>query len=318
MSLIKPFRGLRPVAGRSEDVVAPPYDVVDRAEAKTLAQDRPWSFLHISRPEIELPDDVGPYDPAVYAKGRENLDRMIEEGVLETPDVDYALGCHIWPTIPEGTIGIRAGALLAAMFRFDITITGKGGHGAMPHLCVDALDTGCQVVTALQRIVSRKMDPLSPSVVTVGQFQSGTTFNVIPESAVLSGTARTFDKAIWKQWPATIETVTKGVCESMGAGYTIAFEPGYPPTVNDANMAARMQRIAAQVVGAEQVVVPDKTLGGEDMAFFLEAVPGCFFCLGAGSPSYAGIHNPRFGFNEDILIDGVEMYCRAALDLLGN
>ena len=243
---------------------------------------------------------------------------MIDAGVLEDPRVDYALGCHIWPAIPEGTIGIRAGALMAAMFRFDITITGKGGHGAMPHLCVDALDVGCQVVTALQRIVSRKMDPLRPSVITVGQFQSGTTFNVIPESAYLSGTARTFDRATWKQWPRTIETVVHGVCDSMGAGYNITFEPGYPPTVNDGDMAARMQRIAAEVVGTDQVVVPDKTLGGEDMAFFLENVPGCFFCLGAGNEAYAGIHNPRFGFNEDILITGVETYVRAALDLLGK
>jgi len=104
----------------------------------------------------------------------------------------------------------------------------------------------------------------------------------------------------------------------MGAGYKIWFEPGYPPTVNDAEMSARMERIAADVVGREKVVIPEKTLGGEDMAYFLEAVPGCFFCLGAGSEAFAGIHNPRFGFNEDILIDGVEMYCRAAFDLLGK
>jgi amidohydrolase len=93
---------------------------------------------------------------------------MIEAGVMDAPHVDYALGCHIWPAIPEGTVGIRAGALLAAMFRFDLTIKGKGGHGAMPHLCVDALETGCQVVSALQRIVSRKMNPLSPSVSVSG------------------------------------------------------------------------------------------------------------------------------------------------------
>jgi len=241
---------------------------------------------------------------------------MIEAGVMEEPHVDYALGCHIWPTIPEGTIGIRAGALLASMFRFDITIKGKGGHGAMPHLCVDALEIGCQVVNALQRIVSRKIDPLSPSVISVGQFQSGTAFNVIPERAFLSGTARTFDRTTWKQWPETIERIVKGVCDSMGAGYENRFEAGYPPTVNDVEMAVRMERIAADVVGAEKVVVPEKTLGGEDMAYFLEKAPGCFFCLGAGSDNYAGIHNPRFGFNEDILIDGVEMYCRSALSLL--
>lgn len=241
---------------------------------------------------------------------------MIEAGVMEDPHVDCALGCHIWPTIPEGTIGIRAGALLASMFRFDITIKGKGGHGAMPHLCVDALEIGCQVVNALQRIVSRKMDPLSPSVISVGQFQSGTAFNVIPERAFLSGTARTFDRTTWKKWPETIETVVKGVCDSMGAGYETQFESGYPPTVNDVEMAARMEHIAADVVGAEKVMVPEKTLGGEDMAYFLEKAPGCFFCLGAGSDDYAGIHNPRFGFNEDILIYGVEMYYRSALNLL--
>ena len=243
---------------------------------------------------------------------------MIEAGVMENPHVDYAIGCHIWPTIPEGTIGIRAGALLAAMFRFDITITGKGGHGAMPHLCVDALETGCQVVNALQRIVSRKMNPLSPSVITVGQFQAGTAFNVIPEAANLCGTARTFDKATWKRWPDIIETIVKGVCDSMGAGYELSYEQGYPPTINDPDMADRMKHIAGHVVGSDRVVVPEKTMGGEDMAFFLEKAKGCFFCLGAGNDAYAGIHNPRFSFNEDILPTGIETYCRAALDLLGT
>jgi amidohydrolase len=243
---------------------------------------------------------------------------MIAQGVMDDPRVDVALGCHIWPDIPEGTIGIRPGALLAAMFSFDITITGKGGHGAMPHQCVDALETGCQVVNALQRIVSRKMDPLSPSVVTVGRFQSGTAFNVIPETASLCGTARTFDKTIWKRWPEIIETIVNGVCESMSAGYEIAFQQGYPPTINDPEMAARMTRIAKKVVGPQRVVVPEKTLGGEDMSFFLEKAPGCFFCLGAGTDTFAGIHNPRFDFNEKILLTGVETYCRAAVDLLGK
>ena len=243
---------------------------------------------------------------------------MIEAGVMDNPQVDFALGCHIWPGIPEGTIGIRTGVLMASMFRFDITIRGKGGHGAMPHLCVDALETGCQVVGALQRIVSRQMDPLSPSVITVGKFEAGTAFNVIPETAVLCGTARTFDKKTWERWPDIIETVVKGVCQSMGAGYQMSHEQGYPPTVNDSGMAERMKRIAGQVVGDERVVVPEKTLGGEDMAFFLERVPGCFFCLGAGNDAYAGIHNPRFGFNEAILLTGVETYCRAAIDLLGS
>lgn len=243
---------------------------------------------------------------------------MIEAGVMDDPHVDFALGCHIWPDIPEGTIGIRAGALMAAMFSFDITIKGRGGHGALPHQCVDALDVGCQVVAALQRIVSRQMNPLRPTVVTVGRFRAGTAFNVIPETARLSGTARTFEPDTWRRWPDIIETVVKGVCESMGAGYEATFEQGYPPTINDAGMAERMTRVAGDVVGVDRVVVPDPTLGGEDMSFFLEKAPGCYFCLGAGNDAYAGIHSPRFDFNEDILVTGVETYCRAALDLLGN
>jgi amidohydrolase len=242
---------------------------------------------------------------------------MITAGVMDDPLVDYVLGCHIWPNLPEGTIGIRTGVLMAAMFSFEITIQGKGGHGAMPHQCVDALETGCQVVGALQRVVSRKMDPLSPSVVTVGRFHAGTTFNVIPETASLCGTARTFDRDVWQRWPEIIETVVKGVCQSMGADYEFAYEQGYPPTVNDPEMAERLRPIAAGVVGADRVVVPEKTLGGEDFAYFLEKAKGCFFCLGAGNPAFAGIHNARFNFNEDILENGVQMYCRAAMDLLG-
>jgi amidohydrolase len=241
---------------------------------------------------------------------------MIDAGVMDDPHVDYALGCHLWPNIPEGTIGIRTGELMAAMFRFDMTITGKGGHGAMPHLCIDALETGCQVVGALQRIVSRKMNPLSPTVITVGKFEAGTTFNVIPETARLYGTARTFDRTTWKRWPQIIGDIVGAVCDSMGASFTAEYFQGYPPLTNDADMAERLRPIAAAVVGTDQVVVPDRTLGGEDMAYFLEHAKGCFFCLGAGNDAYAGIHNPRFGFNEDILINGVEMYCRAALELL--
>ena len=98
----------------------------------------------------------------------------------------------------------------------------------------------------------------------------------------------------------------------------MSYEEGYPPTINDSEMAAFMERIAGQVVGADRVVIPDKTLGGEDMSFFLEKAKGCYFCIGAGNDAYAGLHNPQFGFNEDILLNGVEMYCRAALDLLGK
>ncbi len=243
---------------------------------------------------------------------------MIEQGVMEDPDVDYVLGCHVWPDIPEGTIGVREGPLLAAMFLFDINIKGKGGHGATPHHCVDALETGCQVVSALQRIVSRKSNPMSPTVVTVGSFHSGTVANVIPGTATLSGTARTFDKTTWNHWPDIIGPVVAGVCNAMGAECEITYAKGYPPTINDQSVSDLVRRCAARVVGSRNVVVPEKTLGGEDMAYFLEKARGCFFCLGAGADQYASIHNPMFDFNEAILLNGVETMCRSALEILGT
>jgi amidohydrolase len=244
--------------------------------------------------------------------------RMLEAGVMENPQVDYAVGCHLWPAIPEGTIGVKEGPIMAAMDRFDLKIQGKGGHGAMPHLCVDALEVGTQVVNALQRMVSRQMNPLSPAVVTVGSFHAGTAFNVIPGEAELSGTTRTFDRSIWQAWPQRMEKIIRGVCESMEADYEFHFAQGYPPTVNDASMADLVRQCAAEVVGQGQVLEPEPSMGGEDMAFYLEKSPGCYFFLGVGHEGGAPIHNPKFDFNEAVLLLGVETYCRVALKLLGS
>jgi amidohydrolase len=243
---------------------------------------------------------------------------MIEEGVMENPKVDYSVGCHLWPAIPEGTVGVRAGPLMAAMDRFDIKIIGRGGHGAMPHLCLDALEVGSQVVSALQRIVSRHMNPLQPSVVTVGSFHAGSTFNVIAGDAEMCGTTRTFDHEVWNGWEQHLEKVVRGVCESMGAGYELRYSQGYPPLVNDEYMTDIVRKCSIQVVGSENVIEPEPTMGGEDMAFFLEKSKGCFFFLGVGREGGAPIHNPSFDFNEDVLCLGTETYCRIALELLAK
>jgi len=241
---------------------------------------------------------------------------MIEAGVMENPDVDFSVGCHVWPALPENTIGVKAGSLMAAMDRFDIKIVGSGGHGAMPHLCVDALEVGTQVINALQRIVSRHMNPLTPTVVTVGSFQAGTTFNVIPGEAEMCGTTRTFDRDIWDSWPKRMEQIVSGVCRSMGADYELKYTQGYPPLFNDESMAAVVRKCATDVVGEERVVEPERTMGGEDMAFYLEKSKGCFFFLGVGREGCAPLHNPKFDFNEDVLLTGVETYCRIAFELL--
>ena len=243
---------------------------------------------------------------------------MIDEGVMENPKVDYAIGCHVWPEIPEGTIGVRSGPFLAAMDRFDLKIIGKGGHGAMPHMCIDALEVGTQVVNALQRISSRHMHPLEPTVVTVGSFHAGTTFNIIPGEAEMCGTTRTFNLDIWDSWERRLEKVIRGVCESMGADFELKFSKGYPPTINDDDISEVLRRCAAEVVGQAKVVEPARTMGGEDMSYFLQRAKGCFFALGAGREGYAPVHNPKFMFNEDILSLGVETHCRVALELLGS
>jgi len=242
---------------------------------------------------------------------------MIEEGVMDNPKVDYAVGCHLWPASPEGTIGVKAGPVLASMNRFDIRILGSQGHGAMPHLCVDALEVGTQVVNALQRIVSRQMDPLKPCVVTVGTFRAGQAFNIISGEAELSGTTRTFDLEVWDSWEKRISKIVQGVCDSMGARFELKFEFGYPPTINDPFMADVVRRCAEKVVGQGNVLEPEPTMGGEDMSYYLQRAKGCFFFLGVGRPAAASLHNAKFDFNEDVLLSGVETYCRVALELLG-
>jgi len=241
---------------------------------------------------------------------------MIDEGVMENPRVDYAVGCHLWPGIPEGTIGVKAGTIMAAMNRFDIRIFGSQGHGAMPHLCVDALEVGTQVVNALQRIVSRHMDPLKPTVVSVGAFHAGKAFNIIPGEAELSGTTRTFDLEVWNSWESRMRKILQGVCDSMGARFELKFEFGYPPTTNDPFMTDLVRRCAGEVVGPGKVFEPEPTMGGEDMSYYLQRAKGCFFFLGVGRPGGAPLHNAKFDFNEDVLLTGIETYCRIAKELL--
>jgi metal-dependent amidase/aminoacylase/carboxypeptidase family protein len=223
---------------------------------------------------------------------------MIEAGVMQNPKVDYCLGCHVWPEIPEGAIGVKAGPFLAAMDRFDIKIIGRGGHGA------------------LQRVLSRHLNPLEPAVVTVGTFHAGTAFNIIPAEAELSGTTRTFNPDIWKSWEPRITHIVRGVCESMGADYELKYTQGYPATINDESIADVVRRCAEEVVGHGRVVEPELTMGGEDFAFYLQKSKGCFFALGVGREGSAPVHNSKFDFAEEHMLLGVETYCRVALELL--
>lgn len=240
---------------------------------------------------------------------------MIEAGVLEDPKVDRVIGCHLHGGA-EGTIGVRAGCVLAANDRFDLRILGKGGHGAMPHLCVDAVDVGVQVINALQRIASRQINPMSPVVLSVGRFHAGSAFNIIPAEAEIAGTTRTLDRQIWDSLQDRVERIVKGTCEAMGAGYELRYTRGYPPTVNDASLLEIVRRSAAEAVGENNIFEPEPIMAADDVAFFLEKAPGFFFFLGAGRDGSVPLHNSRFDFNEDILPAGLETYLRLAHELL--
>ncbi|NJS13028.1 MAG: amidohydrolase [Microcoleus sp. CSU_2_2] len=239
---------------------------------------------------------------------------MVEAGVLKNPDVDAIVGLHLWNNLSLGTVGVRGGALMAAVETFDCTILGKGGHGGMPHQTVDAIVVAAQIVNALQAIVARNIDPIDSAVVTVGKFHAGHAYNVIADTAQFGGTVRYFKPAYQSYFDKRIEQVIAGICQSYGANYKFDYCSYYPPTINDVKMAELVRSVAESVVETPAGIVPEcQTMGGEDMSFFLQEVPGCYFFLGSANPeknlAYPH-HHPRFDFDETALGMGVEMFVR--------
>ncbi|AKG22034.1 M20 family metallopeptidase [Calothrix sp. 336/3] len=239
---------------------------------------------------------------------------MIEAGVLKNPDVDAIIGLHLWNNLPMGTIGVRPGALMAAVESFNCTILGKGGHGAMPHQTVDSIVVGAQIVNALQTIVSRNVNPIDSAVVTIGEFHAGTKRNVIADTAKISGTVRYFNPLLKGFIQQRIEQIISGVCVSHGASYDLDYWSLYPAVINDSTIAQLVRSVAEEVVETPLGIAPEcQTMGAEDMSFFLEAVPGCYFFLGSANPdkdlAYPH-HHPRFDFDETVLAMGVEMFVR--------
>ncbi len=239
---------------------------------------------------------------------------MVKAGVLKNPDVDAIIGLHLWNNLPLGTVGVRSGPMMAAVELFDCIIEGKGGHGAMPHQTVDSIVVGSQIVTALQSIVARNVDPIDSAVITVGSFHSGTTHNVIADKATLTGTTRYFNRRYEGFLQDRIEAIIKGICEMHGAKYSLNYWQLYPPVINHPKIAELVRSIAESVVETPAGVVPEcQTMGGEDMSFFLQEVPGCYFFLGTANLS-KGLsyphHHPRFDFDETALGMGVEIFAR--------
>ncbi|MBD2464122.1 amidohydrolase [Oscillatoria sp. FACHB-1407] len=239
---------------------------------------------------------------------------MIEQGALRNPDVDAIIGLHLWNNLPVGTVGVRTGAMMAAVELFDCIIQGKGGHGAMPHQTVDSIVVGAQIVSALQTIVARNLDPLKSGVVTVGKFHAGAALNVIADTAELSGTVRYFDPGLTDFFNQRFEEIIAGICQSYGARYELNYRKLYPPVINNEAITNLVTSVVENVIETPLGIVPEcQTMGGEDMSFFLQEVPGCFFFLGSANAT-KGLdyphHHPRFDFDEIALGIGVEIFVR--------
>ncbi|MEK3855591.1 M20 family metallopeptidase [Cytobacillus sp. FSL H8-0458] len=240
---------------------------------------------------------------------------MIEDGCLE--GVDAIFGTHLWASEPTGKIQYRVGPFMAAADRFEVTIQGKGGHGAQPHKTKDAIVTASQLVVNLQQIVSRKVNPIDSAVVTVGSFVADNAFNVIADKAKLIGTVRTFNEDVRTNIEAEIERIVKGTCYTADSGYEYRFHRGYPAVVNHKKETEYLAELAGEIDEVRWVEETDAEMGGEDFAYYLQHVKGTFFFTGARpentSENYPH-HHPKFDIDEKAMLIAAKTLGAAALN----
>jgi amidohydrolase len=243
---------------------------------------------------------------------------MISDGVLDSPMVDAAFGIHLWNDLPAGTVGIMPGPVMASVDQFEIEILGRGGHAAAPHQTIDPVLIAAHVITALQSLVSRRRDPLSEAVVSVTEVHAGRAFNVIPDRADLRGTVRTFGGSFFDEAPRLVEETAQGVAAAFGARAMVNYHRLSAPLINNEELSALMSDVATRLLGADGVRRGVRTMGGEDMAFFLERVPGCFAFVGSAPKTRRASphHSPTFDIDEESLVIGAELLTHTAITYL--
>jgi amidohydrolase len=242
--------------------------------------------------------------------------QMVLDGALQAPKVEAVFGLHGWPDLPLGTIGIHGGAVMASVDNFELTLIGKGGHGAQPHATVDPVFAAAQLVSAAQSLVSRSIDPLDSAVLTFAQIQAGRTYNVIPEECLLRGTIRAHHPQVRERLKTGLENLATHLCAGLGLEAGLRWVEGCPPTINDVAMAALARRAAGKAFGAENCVEPRPSMAAEDFPFFLEQVPGAYLWLGLGN-ARGSLHNPRFDFNDEALEMGIRLFLAILEEKLG-
>ena len=259
----------------------------------------------------------------IFQPGEENIrgaKAMLDDGALENPSVDALIGLHtgsLWREIGPGEIGVRYGSLMAAVDRFQITFQGKGGHGATPHLAVDPVTMASTAVLELQTILSRELSPLDSAVLTIGRIVGGTAFNIIADECVLEGTVRTLKPETRAFVEERIRAISARVAEGMRGKATVEYDAGPPALINDVDFTRSFQTFATAMAGADNIKeISEPTMGGEDVAYFLEKVPGTFFAHGGCNPGKGQIwphHNSKFDLDEETFPLGSALFAGFAL-----
>jgi amidohydrolase len=251
------------------------------------------------------------FQPCEERQDCEGAKKLVEAGVLENPDVSAIFGLHMFPELPAGKVGTKIGHMMASSDIFHIKIKGKGAHASRPHLGVDPVLVGAQVINSLHHIVSRKVDPLHPAVLTIGRIQGGYADNIIPDEIEMGGTVRTLSLELRDQIPKWMEHTIWGVTLAYGAAYEFEYKHGTPPVINDEKTTKFALGMMKDLLGEENVVeLENPSMGGEDFAEYLMKVPGTFIRLGIRNEEKgitAPLHSPLFDIDEDVLPIGVSV-----------
>ena len=279
-------------------------------------------LLGAARELAREPDFAGTvvliFQPAEEALGGAQV--MIDEGVFDRFGIEEVYGLHNWPQMPAGTIGVRTGPMMASCDFFSLTVTGKGGHAAMPQLVIDPIVAAAHIVTALQTIASRNAPPHEAVVISVTQFHAGSADNVIAETAELRGTARAFTPQMRDLAQRRMGEIAQGIGAAMGVTIDYDYRRCFPPTINSPAESEAAARAAAKVVGAENVRRDEPpSMTAEDFAFMLEARPGCYIWLGQGAgPDSRMLHSPIYDFNDAVIPTGVAYWLAIVAERLAE
>ncbi|HLL11224.1 MAG TPA: M20 aminoacylase family protein [Rubrivivax sp.] len=246
---------------------------------------------------------------------------MIKDGIFDKFPMEAVFGAHNWPGMKVGSFGVNPGAMMASSNEFHITIRGKGSHAALPHLGIDPVPVAAQMVMAFQTIITRNRRPIDPGVISVTMIHAGEATNVVPDSCEIQGTVRTFSFEVLDMIEQRMTAVAEHTAAAFGAECEFRFERNYPPTINHPAETEFVKRVLGTVVGADNVLPFEPTMGAEDFSYFLQAKPGCYFTIGNGDGAHrAGghglgpcmLHNPSYDFNDDLIPLGATYWVRLA------